>query len=326
VKLTSLGWVSLFFLFWIPLAAIFTVNNFLFMIFGMMVGFVLLSHWLALRNITGVSIIRRLTEDLYACTPFPVEYEITTTRRHLGGGGLTIHEQYPFVSPGNGLALPHADSGKKNRHSVLLQIDTRGDHNLEPLTLSSSFPFGVGLCAKKLGQTQSILVFPQIVPVDSDIPAWITEPGKKKERVDPFGGIPYQFRQYVPGDPYKHIDWKKTASTGELITRVLSDEAASDIVISLSHNASERAISRAASLVVHFSREYFPVTLQVSGESIGPGRGPEFTRRLLTILARWENTVGQSFAPANSGSTVVEIDDKGNFLWHMPNKQSVSYG
>lgn len=308
---------------WIPLAAIFTVNNFLFLIFGMTVGFVLMSHVLAMRNITGVSITRRFPQDLYAQTPFPVEYQITTIRRHWGAGGLTIYEQPPLVCSDNGLALPHSDSEKNTRHSVLLQIETRGDHTIEPPTIASSFPFGVGLYAKITGRTQSILVFPRIVPVDSDIPAWIADPGRKKERVDPFGGIPYQFRQYVSGDSYKRIDWKKTASTGELITRVLSDEAAPEIVICLSQDASERAISRAASLVVHFSREHIPVTLRVSGMSIGPGKGPEFTRRLLTVLARWENSPAQSLEQDNSACTVVEINDNGDLLWRTPANEGI---
>jgi hypothetical protein len=70
--------------------------------------------------------------------------------------------------------------------------------------------------------------------------------------------------------------------------------------------------------VVHFSREHIPVTLQASGMSIGPGKGPEFTRRLLTVLARWGNTAVESLEQDNSAYTVVEINDNGDFHWRMP--------
>ena len=151
--------------------------------------------------------------------------------------------------------------------------------------------------------------------MEEDVPPWVGGSGKGLERPDPFGTIPYQFREYVPGDPYKHIEWKKTASTGGLITKVLSDEGAREITIRMPREASERTISRAASLVVHFARSGRPICLQGPGILLGPGRGKEFAVKLLTTLARWENTAGELALPDFSPDIVVEIGQAGEFVW-----------
>lgn len=310
-KPTVLGWVCIFLLLWVPLAAVFTVNNFLFMVFGLTLSFAITSHWMARKNLKSVRLVRRLPDEMFAGIPFPVTYHVRTDWRPWGGGGLTLQESDPIKGLNKGLPLPHLSPGQTADVSSMVTIATRGDHSLAQAKLSSAYPFGLARYSGEAGERQEALVFPKIEPVVGDIPFFVGPSGGRREQADPFGVVPLHFRQYVPGDPYKHIDWKKTARSGELISRVLSDEGAPEIVIRLSADASEKAISRAASLVVHFAKSGTPVSLYGPGVVVEAGVGEQFTRRLLVMLARWEKVCKGEPMPEAHGSAVIDVADDG---------------
>jgi uncharacterized protein (DUF58 family) len=231
---------------------------------------------------------------------------------------LKFVEASPLQGSAEGIKFSYIPPGEAASANGYFSVSSRGDKQILPGLLTSTFPFGLASYTRSCGPTESVLVFPRIHPVDEDIPAWVSGLGKGLERPDPFGTIPYQFREYVPGDPYKHIEWKKTASTGGLITKVLSDEGAREITIRMPREASEETISRAASLVAYFGHSGRPVCLQGPGLLLGPGRGKEFAIDLLTILARWENKAGELPLPDHSPDIVVEIGETGEFIWRRP--------
>ncbi len=280
-----------------------------------MIGLVVVSHRLAGKNVKTVQLSRRFPDEIFAGTVFTVRYLVKTDRRPWGAATLKFVEKPPLQGAGEGVTFPHIPPGEAVSVNGFFSVSSRGDKPIVPGLLTSSFPFGLASYSRSRGPAESMLVFPRIYSVEEDVPPWVVGSGKGRERPDPFGTIPYQFREYVPGDPYKHIEWKKTASTGGLITKVLSDEGAREITIRMPREASERAISRAASLVVHFAHSGRPICLQGPGILLGPGRGKEFAVKLLTTLARWENTAGELALPDFSPDIVVEIGQAGDFVW-----------
>lgn len=310
------GWFLLFLLVWIPLAAIVTVNNFLFIIFTMMIGLSVVSHRWARKNLASVSVVRRFPDEVFAETPFLLEYVVRSDREPWGSFTLTFAEETPLNGPGSQVTIAHVPKDRLHELVSSFSIASRGDKHIGPGTLSSSFPFGLAAYSKRCGPANSVLVFPKIEPVGDEIPSWVGGFGRGMERLDPFGTVPFSFRDYVAGDRFKHIDWKKSARTGALITRVLSEEGAREITIRLSGGASERAISRAASLVVHFIRSGRPVALEGPGIRTKPGYGPDWTRKLLTILARWD-TMRQDIAESalTRRGIAVHIEGNGEFRW-----------
>jgi uncharacterized protein (DUF58 family) len=308
----------LFLLLWIPATAIGTANNFLLIIFAMMVGLALVSHRLATKNIKLVQISRRFPDEIFAGNVFTVRYVVKTDGGPWGAATLRFVEASPLQSEPEGMSLPYIPPGEAISVNGCFSISSRGDQLIHPGLLTSSFPFGLASYSRSCGPTESVLVFPRIHSVDEDVPAWVGGSGRGLERPDPFGTIPYQFRAYVPGDPFKRIEWKKTASTGGLITKVVSDEGASEITIRMPREASEATISRAASLVVYFGHAGRPICLQGPGLLLGPGRGKEFAIKLLTTLARWENATKELTLPDYSPDIVVEVGDTGEFIWTRP--------
>ncbi len=315
IRPTRFGWILIFLLFWIPLTAIGTANNFLLIIFAMMVGLALVSHRLARQNVRTVQLLRRFPEEIFAGDIFTVRYLVRSDRRPWGSATLKLLEAEPLQGSTEAVALSRIPPGEAVSANGFFSVSSRGDQQISPGLLTSAFPFGLASYSRSCGPAESVLVFPRIHSVEEDVPPWVGGSGKGLERPDPFGTIPYQFREYVPGDPYKHIEWKKTASTGGLITKVLSDEGARELTIRMPKEASERTISRAASLVVYFAHSGRPLCLQGPGLLLGPGRGKEFAIKLLTTLARWENTAGEIALPDSSSDIVVEIGQAGEFIW-----------
>ncbi len=217
--------------------------------------------------------------------------------------------------PLKGVRFSQVHQDQPTEVTAYYSLDSRGDKRIEPGVISSTFPFGLAEYFKICGSSETVLVFPRLLPVEDEIPAWLGGAGRGLERPDAFGVVPYLFRDYVPGDQYKHIDWKKTARTGSLITRILSDEGAKEIFIRLPAGASERAISRAASLAMHFLRMGRPVSLEAPGLRIEPGRGREFSRYVLTLLARWNSSSQGAMQSRESEAVAVTIDQSGEFRW-----------
>jgi uncharacterized protein (DUF58 family) len=326
---TPYGWFLLFLLIWVLLAAMVTVNNFLYIIFTLMVGLVVVSHRLGKRNLSSITLFRRFPDEVFAETVFPLDYSLKSDQRPWGSFGLAFEETHLLRKAGPAVVFAQVPAAESVLMTGYFSIDGRGDRQIGPGTLLSTFPFGLARCSRPCGTTNTVLVFPKIQAVEDELPAWLGGMGRGMERADPFGVVPYLFRDYVPGDRYKHIDWKKSARTGALITRVLSDEGAREITIRLPGGASERAISRAASLVVHFGLSGRPVSLEGPGLKTEAGAGREFTRKLLTLLARWnDKPLPKSESGLDRGIS-VEIDESGEFRWsqsgerHELGRQSV---
>jgi len=304
----------MFLLLWVPFTAVGTANNFLFIVFIMLMGVAYVSHRLGKRNVRAVNVERRFPDEIFAGSPFVVTYLVNTKFRPWGASAVVFGEQ-PVLDGGKSIVFPQVLPDETTPVHNLANVSARGYQSVGSGTISSSFPFGLATYSRNSGVLARILVFPRIEPVDVDIPSWVGSAGKNLEKVGPFGTVPFHLREYVAGDPYKHIEWKKSAQVGILMSKVLSDEQAREIIIRVPENASERAITRAASLVVHFSRARTPLTLAGPGFVIGPDRGPEFGRKLLTILACWENRGLYGEALARCGGIVVNVDASGEFHW-----------
>ncbi len=316
MRLTKYGWILAFLLVWLPLSAIGTANNFLVIMFTLGLGLAIVSARMGKKNIRNLELARRFPDEIYAETPFLIEYFVNTDSG--AAFSLNFKEETPLEGPPEGLSFPKINPGDYNSFQGFFSIASRGDAQIGSGSLQSSFPFGLAAYSREFGRGDAVLVFPKIEPVSHDLPAWIGSAGRGFERANPSGTVPYYFRDYVAGDPYKHIEWKKSARTGSLVSKVLAEEEAMEIVVRLPKSASEKAISRAASLVVHFAETRTPICLQGPGLNLGPAKGKEFARELLTILARWDDKPQDEAIPHHFGRALVEVDESGEFFWSRP--------
>lgn len=118
---------------------------------------------------------------------------------------------------------------QRAKRTAAITPPSRGFYRFGPSRLVCGDPLGLARSEKTIeGKSAGhdvLIVYPKIGSVTSEDvgPRALPSGRRAQQRVnlaDPneFLGL----REYAPGDPLKHIDWKSTARTGRLHTRILS--------------------------------------------------------------------------------------------------------
>jgi uncharacterized protein (DUF58 family) len=188
-----------------------------------------------------------------------------------------------------------------------LKASERGYHQVGPTTLRSADLFGVFPGSTEDEHFQKLTVYPRVFRLDElGMPAdrpFGEQRGGSRVFEDPLriAGL----REYRPGDPLKRIDWKATARTGELTSRVYEPSATQQLYICLNIDTMEhawegylkdeleRAVSTAASVAVWAGQQRYSVGLLANGSfpeadrpiRLRPSRAPDQVTRILEGLA-----------------------------------------
>ena len=155
----------------------------------------------------------------------------------------------------------------------------RGEHSFGPLVLSTADPFGLFSGTKTLLYNERLLVYPKTVPVhlgrsvrsipfgEQGAPSWIFDDPAR------FRGS----REYRPADPFSRIEWKATARTGQLHTRVFDASFATEVALVVNLKTGEQAwegiapevleltVTVAASVVEHCYRAGYRFGVYTNG-------------------------------------------------------------
>jgi uncharacterized protein (DUF58 family) len=227
--------------------------------------------------------------------------------------------------------LPEIAAGGRREVEARLLPLKRGNIHLTGSFIGRVDPFG--LCRHEILKKDpgNILVLPRIYKV----PQLFFQGSRKYHQ----GGIStareqgdsaefLSLREYVPGDPVKHIDWKSTARTGKTIVKQYRDEYFSRYGLVLDNftvqkysDVFEETVSLAASiLMAQDSVNAVLDLLFVENECVTctVGNGLDGHQRMLEVLAS-VNTCGdksfaelaalvRSHAPLLSGVVVLLID------------------
>ncbi|MEO0794099.1 MAG: DUF58 domain-containing protein [Verrucomicrobiota bacterium] len=98
----------------------------------------------------------------------------------------------------------------------------RGEYTLGPVTLRISDPLGLFIFNRTIDLPQTFWVYPEVVGMPPPPPAEgspdIVPEGMPVARSGD-SDLQYGVREYVPGDPFRHIHWPQTGKCGELMVR-----------------------------------------------------------------------------------------------------------
>ena len=137
----------------------------------------------------------------------------------------------------------------------------RGYHRIGPVRMRSSDIFGFTATETRLADVDEILVYPRVIDLDQ----LLTPPhhpfGSARGRLPLYHDTSRTRgqRDYRPDDPLKHIDWKATARSRQLQTKVFEPAVSLNMLVALNGSTSdfvwqgtnrrlfERAITAAAS-------------------------------------------------------------------------------
>ncbi len=220
---------------------------------------------------------------------------------------------------------------------VTLKPADRGYHQVGPATIASADLLGVFPGHLDDERVDHLLVFPRVYTMeDLGLPAdrpFGERKGGSRIFEDPLriAGL----REYRPGDPLRRIDWKATARTGDLTSRVYEPSATQQLYIALNIDTMhhvwegylkdelERTVSVAASVAVWAAGQRYAVGLLANGSypdadrpiRLAPSRARDQLTRILEALAVIQPlTMGdlagailREAARIPAGSTVVVV-------------------
>ncbi len=223
------------------------------------------------------------------------------------------------------------------RHKFRVRALHRGHVRIGPARLEAGDLFGLFRSRMEVRPDETIVIYPNIVPVD-DIHFLSARPqGDVLSRIRLAEDLnrPSGLREYVPGDPIRRIDWKVTARLGKPHVRTYDHTVDRYLVIMLDAATTvnawegfrtpmlERGVTAAASLAARADELGYRVGLisngvPLAGEGrmvIAPGADPRQLLVLLEALAMvrpiaidpLSRVIGASPRAIPFGSTIVAV-------------------
>ena len=278
-------------------AAINTGNNLLYLLLGAMLGFIAISSWLSEQVIGDIQVRRRPPRAVTVGNPVRIHYEVRNGRKRIPAFALEIGEEelpgqafIPFLRAGGGTAVR-----SENR------FVQRGVFPLDPITVSTSFPFGLFRKTRTLRVPACLVVWPR---TDRPVRVPMTGGGRKVSGISAAIGAAgprgeYRgLRGYRPGDDPRDIHWRTTARLGTPMVREYEQNVAETLWICLDTRGevgddAEAAVEMAASMAALAFKGGKRFGFATEGSIIEPGHGPGQLERILDALARVE------FSPNN---------------------------
>jgi uncharacterized protein (DUF58 family) len=258
----------------VGLAAINTGNNLLYLILGMMLSLIIVSGILSEQSLRKISVDWRFPARIFARQPVPVEMRITNGKRFLPSFSFRMDD-------GSGAARSvytfKLSAGETITRPQLTRFEKRGLRTLPPLTLHTTFPFGFFHKSLIRPQSQTVLVYPRILPMPPSLQTARSRDGQDHEdRRRGFGLELHNLRDYTSADDARRIHWKASARESKLLVKEYErdEEGRAHLVLSnhvrILSEASlenfERAVEIAASLAREFNRRGYAVSLQTLSE------------------------------------------------------------
>ena len=214
------------------------------------------------------------------------------------------------------IALARVAGGSETDFSWEFVPVCRGEYPRTAVRLATSFPFGLREASREVVVDRPLIVWPDIVPLDTLLDAAETRPTDdifSEQRVGDSGDMAGT-RPFRSGDSLRRVHWAQTARTGAMVVcerespvlaavRVVFD---SDPAVHEGAGASgtlEWSIRIAASICAAYHRHNAHVECCFGHETIPVAPGVEGLRRFLDELARFQPCQHESKACQHEHAT-----------------------
>lgn len=290
IRLTRPGLFFTLGSFVVGFAAFNTGNNPLYLLFGAMLGLIIVSGWLSEQVIRGLSVYRRIPRGVTVGNPVRIRYQLWNRRRRMPSFALEVGER---GLPGQGFipTIPPGGSASALSQNRFVQ---RGVFPLEAVRISTSFPFGLFEKSRDIPLEGELVVWPRSDrPVRA--PASLGS-GIRSAGIISMGSVGVRgeyrgLRTYRPGDDPRDIHWRTTARLGYPVVREYEQSGAEVLWICLDTRGepgprAEAAVEIAASLAAQAFQKGQRFGLALPGQVIEAGMGPGQMEQILGALAR----------------------------------------
>jgi len=316
IRFTRFGTFYILFALAVGAAAINTGNNLLYLILGILLGFIVISGFLSDSALWGITTAWAPIGSLYAGEKALLEC------RMLKGGfpGVAISVEshweglkalYSFV--------PWIPSKGQASTRIELTPPKRGYLTLESCRYSTRFPFGLFQKSHNERMDERWVVYPHLylLPND-DLERQGLEASPKSTHRQGMGTLPLMMRDYRAGDAMRQIQWKMSAKRQRLIVKEMEEEAGQGDLFYLdswpahfSPLEMESFISFIASLIFSVYERSRPFGLGIPERLFGPEHSRAHLHRIFEFLALvdpFQNRgQGHSKLPVEWNSRVIDI-------------------
>lgn len=280
--------------------------NLLVLLFGMLLGVLVVSMLLVRPALRGAVARRRLPSGVFAGQPFAVEVELKNKSRYLSAWSISVRDGFRTDGQQHWPAVwfPRVAGGRSRNGVYRAVLPRRGRYQLGPLRLTTSFPVGLAQATRTLPAEESLIVYPRPGKLTArwtqgwdDLDVSRSRDALRRTSVEEeFRSL----REFRAGDSTRLIHWRTSARKGELMVREFEYPQTQDSVVLLDlwtpDDASpaqlqvvEDAVSFAATVCATACRNgRGRVVLGIAGREKqliqGPA-SPGLVHRLLTALA-----------------------------------------
>ena len=291
VRLTKIGVSFVIFTIVVGFAAINTGNNALYIGLSFMLGCLLLSGIASKGGLQKLDVQFETIDEAWAGRP-------SNGRLRIGNRSTVWNVRDVIVtSPelANAVFIPILARRSEVRVETAFLFRRRGIVQFKVIDLYTRYPFGFFFKKRRARISGEVVVFPRLLDEETPRDRFRAVDGElhPSNRAG-MGTDIYSFREYVRGDSYRHIYWKKSASLGRWIVKQTEVEASRAVQVvvdpfkprSVTEDDFERMISEAATFIFDALRRNIDVLLSLPRMTLRarPGESAAQIFRALAVL------------------------------------------
>lgn len=304
----------------VGVAAMNNQNNLLFWVLGVMVAVLVMSALISTLTMRSLRVRRIDPQHGAVGEPLIVRYALTNRWRLISTFNIQIEER-PATNhlSGNwrrlmepaGAWVMHTGPRETVHGEAIFWPLRRGEVAFDRISVSTTFPFGIVRKSVSISQPQHTLIYPMLYELRRGVLGAISRAGLIGSKVAQLAGAGddyYGVRELKPGDSIRHIAWKRSARTDEMVVieRTSPSPAKLRVILDLTtpteklhvepggfaeaRELEERGISLAASILHAANIDGYEVGLTVLGAdpplpSIAVRRNPWHLHKIMAALA-----------------------------------------
>jgi uncharacterized protein (DUF58 family) len=289
-------------------------GNFALTLIYLVVGALGAGLWWGRRSLAQLETKRRFPQHAFLGEQVKIQLHVQN-KGWLPLPWLELRETLPvaLVGPNNFQTVTNLSPRAEAQFEYIVQARKRGYYPIGPLSISTGDLLGLTSSLQASLQAEALVVYPKIIPFTSmDVPSQSPQ-GTLRHTVPLFEDPARVFgkRGYTSGDSLRRIDWKSSASSGQLQVKQFEPSIALETMVVLNLNAedyyyrtrldsTELAIVIAASVSNWILGKKQMAGLMVNGrdplaaddrpQALPPRKGKLHLMRLLETLARVDLT------------------------------------
>jgi uncharacterized protein (DUF58 family) len=231
-----------FFLVVLVILAILTRETFVMVLLYLFVGASLLGRWWSGQVVNRLAFNRRYDHKAFPGETIPVQLDIHNNS-WLPAVWLRVQDLFPIeVADGGGFQqVISLGPNEKTRLSYNLKAHKRGYYSIGPLHVTSGDLLGLSGDRQSEGGSDNLTIYPRVVALTEVKLPSRSPMGTMRHKQPIFEDPTRQIgkRDYQAGDSLRRIDWKATASTGRMQTKLFEPSIALETIIFLNLNLND---------------------------------------------------------------------------------------